>query len=159
MTETQENTYFGKFQDGEIVGGEDFLPEDFICCKGTVLVVVPPPKKMTEGGLHLPERSLESPSVGRVAAVPKDDPLCPVKPGDWIVTRHLEGQPVSFGKRGDLRIVQFSNDHQTEILGYFEAEKYNEALERVASQGSTHSMPTEEFESALKQNEELIISP
>lgn len=127
----QISTYFSKFQDNEVVGGEDFLVEDFICCNGTILVVVPPPKPKTKGGIELPAASLQAPSVGRVAAIPKDDPLCPVSPGDWIVTRHMEGQPVTFSGRGDLRVIQFSADHQSEILGFFPAQKYDEALQRV----------------------------
>jgi len=131
MKNDQISTYFSAFQDTEVVGGEDFLVEDFVCCNGTVLVVVPPPKPKTKGGIELPVGSLQIPSVGRVASVPKDDPLCPVSPGDWIVTRHMEGQPVTFSGRGDLRIIQFSGDHQSEILGFFPAEKYDEALQKV----------------------------
>lgn len=152
MKNDQISTYFGKFQDHEVVGGEDFLPEDFVCCNGTVLVVVPPPKPVTEGGIHLPEGSLESPSVGRVASIPQNDPICPVKPGDWIVTRHMEGQPVTFSKRSDLRIIQFSDDHQSEILGFFPAEMYDEAQKR-----SIESRPAEVDEDAEVPETEGVI--
>lgn len=156
MDSSQISTYFGKFQDSEIVGGEDFLPEDFICCKGTILVVIPPPKPVTEGGIVIPEGSLESPSVGRVASIPQDDPLCPVKPGDWIVTRHMEGQPVTFSRRTDLRIIQFSADHQSEILGFFPAEMYDEAQKRSLS--SRPAPPAEEEEDAPPGASELVDS-
>lgn len=152
MHNDQISTYYRKFQDHESLGGEDFLPEDFICCDGTVLVVIPPPKPVTEGGIILPEGSLESPSIGRVAAVPKNDPICPVRPGDWIVTRHMEGQPVTFSKRMDLRIIQYSDDHQSEILGYFPESKYDGAMKR-----STAAMKSAEVESSEEVDPEGVI--
>ena len=143
MQNDQISTYFSKFQDHEALGAEDFLSEDYICCNGNVLVMVPPPKKESDGGILFPERSLQSPSIGRVVAIPKGDPLCPVKPGDWIVTRHMEGQVVILSKDVEFRIIQFSDDHQSEILGFFPAEMYDEAQKRSMASLPEESEPVE----------------
>lgn len=126
---SQESVYFKKFEDHEVIGGEDFLPEDFTPCKGTVLVLTPPPKEVSEGGVVL-VNPLAS-SVGRVVSVPKDDPICPVQPGDWIVTRYKDGQPADFGGDRSFCFIQYSDDHNSEILGFFPGDKYDGAKKRA----------------------------
>ena len=116
---TQERSYYSEIADATSSGTEDFKVEEFIPCKGTLLCVIPPAKEETKGGIFLNEDVREKPSVGRVAAVPPNDPTCPVKVGDWVVTRYMEGQDVNFDGRKDLVILQYCDGPDSDIVGFF----------------------------------------
>lgn len=127
--ELTEKTLYAPILEGEISGLEDFEPEDFRPAPGTILVVRPPPKTETKGGIQLPETSLIGSQVGKVAAVPwvpaegpralGKDPKCPVDPGQFIVFRG-DGSPVNFGERKDLILIQYMDGPDSEILGWFD---------------------------------------
>lgn len=116
---TQEATYYSAILDQDLSGLEDFQAERFVPSNGTVLVVLPPAKEETAGGVRLPSTAIEKPNVGRVASIPEDDPKCPVQPGDWVVWRQGDGQPVKFDGRTDMELLQYADDARSEILGCF----------------------------------------
>ena len=116
---TQEATYYSEIVGQDLSGLEDFQAERFIPSNGTVLVVLPEASEKTPGGILKPAMSIEKPTVGRVAAIPEADPKCPVKPGDWVVWRQGDGQPVKFDGRSDMELLQYADDARSEILGCF----------------------------------------
>ena len=129
---TQERTYYGSIGEGNQSGCEDFHVEGFVPCNGTILVVIPPAKKETKGGIIKTERSLERPSIGRVAAVPPNDPKCPVKVGDWVVTRYMEGHMINFDDRNDLILLHYCDGPDSDIVGFFPDPDFDhDSVERI----------------------------
>lgn len=115
-------TFFEQITDASVGNLEGLSPEGFWCSPGNILVVVPPEKEVSDGGISIPEVAREKSCVGRVASVPKDDDLCPVQPGCWVVFRQYAGMPVPFGKRKDLLLLQYELGPASEILGWFSSE-------------------------------------
>lgn len=97
---------------------EGFDEKDFHPCKGSILLLIPPPRKETEGGIHLPETAFERSCVGRVVAVP-NDPACPVGVAQWVVFRDGSGTPLPFRHRQDLLLLNYTDGPDSEILGTF----------------------------------------
>ena len=123
--------FFEQITDAGMGNLEGLRPEGFQCSPGNILVVVPPEKEVSDGGISIPEVAREKSCVGRVASVPEDDD-CPVKRGYWVVFRQYAGMPVPFGKRKDLLLLQYERGPASEILGWFEKElELDTALETV----------------------------
>lgn len=134
MMETKRaESLYESITPSEAKGVEGFKPEDFRPCKGTVLIIVAPVIDITAGGVVLPDVAQETPNYGRVAAVPlipieagmlsgtpDFDPLCPVKPGEWIVFSPSSGNEIPFAGRKDLRLISYTDDLTSEILGVFD---------------------------------------
>lgn len=121
---TQEATYYSAILDQDFSDLEGFQAEKFIPSNGTLLVVTPPPKEKTSGGLDLPATAIGKPNVGRVAAIPEDDPKCPFQPGDWVVWRQDDGWPVRFDGRKDMKLLQYEDGARSEILGCFRVDSF-----------------------------------
>ena len=115
---TQERTFFSPLLDAQTNGLEEFRVEEFRPCIGTVLVVTPPPRTKTKGGLTLPESAIGMPTWGVVASVPLDCD-CPVNIGDKVVFREGAGTAVAFNDRKDLLLLQYTDEADSEILGRF----------------------------------------
>jgi len=116
--ERQETAYYGQITEQACTGLEHFQPEDFICSKGSVLIVLPPKKEKTDGGIFLPTDAMVESSCGRVAAVPPDE-NCPVEVGDWVVMRLMAGDKMPFQGRDDMRLLHYTDDASSDILGFF----------------------------------------
>jgi co-chaperonin GroES (HSP10) len=124
--ETMEQTLYAPLLEGEVSGVEHFDPEDFQPCVGTVLVILPPPVKMTEGGIHLPDDSFSERSVAKVVAVPSRDGCdknCPCNPGDFVVFREKTNIHLPFQKRKDLAVLNYCEGMESDILGVIPADK------------------------------------
>jgi hypothetical protein len=119
MTTSMDSLY-APITDASPADLENFSPEDFNPCLGSILVVIPPPKDM-EGSIHLPQIAQQPASVGRVVAVPPDAE-CPVSPGDWAFFRVGAGVNMSFEKREDLVLLQYCEGPASEIIGYVRPE-------------------------------------
>lgn len=120
--ETQERTYYSPILESELTGLEKFPVNQFVPCAGSVLVVLLPPKTESDGGIKFTDKYIKDNDIGRVAAIPPEvDGIsyCPVSVGDWVVIRHLEGGEVPFDGRKDLRVVQYTDDARSDIVGFF----------------------------------------
>lgn len=134
MPATVERTYYGEIL-GDEVGGfvRRFQPEDFIPCRGTILIVMPPPETETSGGIKLPDRSVQDQFFARVAAVPEGDAGtleaegCPFRPGDWVVFHRNAQKNVLFENRKDVAVLQYAADASSEILGFIPADRVERA--------------------------------
>lgn len=113
---TMERVFYGKILDSLTSDVTDLEPEDFRPVSGTILCVLPPPKKKSEGGIHIPDSAVESSDLVRVAAIPEDDE-CPVEPGDGVVFQKGCNVHVPFGGRDDLILLSYCNDASSEIRG------------------------------------------
>lgn len=120
MSNRQEVAYFGSIPKG--VRLSQFKIETFKPCNGTVLAEFLKPEEKTEGGLEIPERFRQQQDIGQVMAVP-NDPECPVKVGDWILIRHMGGDMVTLCDDKDLRLLTYSGDCGSDILGTLQKEK------------------------------------
>jgi hypothetical protein len=145
METTRAESLYEPITSDEAKGVEGFKPEDFHPCKGTVLIIVAPIIDKI-GNIHLPDAAQQVPNYGRVAAVPKrfeeggwhppgqtkeefqeelkkgvpSDPLCPVKPGDWVIFIPSSGTGIPFVGRKDLLLLSYTDDLTSEILGVFD---------------------------------------
>lgn len=86
---------------------------------GTVIVSIPEPDEQTPGGLVIPVVAQEKKQIGRVLAVPKDDPGCPVAPGDWVFFRYMCPQALPLDGEKTLHILQYTQDSDSDILCRF----------------------------------------
>ena len=118
---SQQVAYYREITDTTMSGLENFRVVDFIPCPGTILIVLPPVSDTTEGGIIKGASMLKDSSVGRVAAVPQDDPTCPVELGDWVVSRFMEGHEVAFDGRTDLRLLHYCDGPDSDVVGIFPA--------------------------------------
>ena len=116
--ERQETAYYSQLDEEACTGLEQFNPKDFIPSKGCILIVLPPKKERSDGGIFLPTDALVESSCGRVAAVPTDS-NCPVEIGDWVVMRVMGGDKVPFEGRSDMRLLHYTDDASSDILGFF----------------------------------------
>lgn len=132
MTESVEaaRAFYSPILEEGLSGLEDVNPEDLELNKGSILVVIPPPATATKGGIELPDRVQESPSVGRIAAVPSGEnvDLLPAFPGDWVVFRHGAGEPAPFQERKDLRILNYCEGMESDILGFIPQSKIDKEV-------------------------------
>ena len=94
---------------------ENFQPEDFVPCPGSLLVVLPPPEDMA-GSIILPEAAQTPSSVGLVCAI-SNDPECPANPGDWVFFREGAAVHMTFGGRKDLALLNYCEGAASDILG------------------------------------------
>lgn len=118
--ETMERTFYDRILT-DIASDVDCVdPEDFRPCAGTVLAVLPPPRKKV-GRVVLPDSAIEVPNMARVAAVP-DDPVCPCRPGDAVIYRKDTQTHLPLGGRDDLIILGYCDDIASEIVGVIPAE-------------------------------------
>lgn len=113
---SQEQDYYSPILEDTVHGVEKFAVGGFRPCAGTVLVVLAP-EVAKVGNIQLPDRVQERPNVGRVAAVPLDDPNCPVDPGDWVTFVPNSGRPIPLDGRKDLMLFSYTDDAGSEILG------------------------------------------
>lgn len=116
MAETMERTFYSAILDSLTSDVTDLKPEDFRPVPGTILCVAPPPKKKI-GSILLPDGAVESSDLLRVAAVPPDDPECPVEPGDGVVFQKGCNVHVPFEGRKDLILLSYCGDAASEIRG------------------------------------------
>lgn len=116
MAETMERTFYSKILDSLTSDVTDLEPEDFRPVPGTILCVLPPAKKESAGGIILPDGSVESSDLARVAAVPEDLD-CPVEPGDGVLFQKGCNVHVPFGGRKDLILLSYCGDASSEIRG------------------------------------------
>ena len=116
---SQQEAYYGSITDTNMAGLSNFAVEDFEPMTGTILIVLPPVSDTTDGGLVKIASQMQDSSIGRVAAVPQNDPKCPVKVGDWVVSRFMEGHVVDFDGRADLRLLHYCDGPESDIVGKF----------------------------------------
>lgn len=118
MTEVigAERTFYSEILEEDVSGLEGFPPESFVPCSGTILIVLPPLKEKI-GSIHVPDKLQRRPGVGRVAAIPKDDPECPFLPGDMVLFVESAPLPVTLGNRKDLALLHYTEDLESDVLG------------------------------------------
>ena len=129
--QTAERTFYEPFLDDSLNGLEGIDAESFIPSRGTILISIPPAKKMTDGGIHLVADAVIRSCVGRVVSVPGFHAMpllssgetyqgtdCPVVPGDLVIFQEGSGTPVAFNKRTDLALLQYTDGPDSEILGW-----------------------------------------
>lgn len=107
-------------------------PESFTPRPGFILVVVPPSEEQTKGGVVLPEQVQEARNIARVAAVPSEPSFyesapkeyspCPFKPGDTVLFTPGAGLNVNFGDRKDLKLLEYTDDIRSEVIGVLDIE-------------------------------------
>lgn len=124
----QEKVYYSVITSDRPAGVEHFPAEKFKCCPGTVLVEMLPPITETDGGILL--TAARENDVGCVVAVP-DDLECPVSVGDWALLRHHQGGIVAFSGNDCMRVVQYTNDAESDILGRWDPEAIEDARDKA----------------------------
>jgi len=110
-------------------------PEQFIPCKGTLLIVVPPEIKKI-GNIFLPDSAeeMQQRCLARIAAVPpvgfeikenndfSYNTESMFKPGMWILFRAGSADPVPFAGRDDLFLLSYTDDVDSNVLGIIQGD-------------------------------------